>query len=160
MELYTKETLDGLNGQLKKRWLILAAVTIVLLGIFTWSLIIRYEHDDQLQWISMVSIALLGFFLVFWLDVICGPLLRYRRMIRDAMTGRQHEVTMPFARAEEDISVVDGVPCRGLIFLGEPDKHGTRDQLFYWDTEIPMPEFEPGKEYSLRYSGKLIIGLN
>ena len=157
--LYPDETILALNNQLKKRWLILGAVAAVLLGVFVWSLIIRYDYNDRLQWISVVAILLLGFFMVFWVDVICGPLLRYRTMIRTAVTGRKHTKTMPFVRAEEDISVVEGVPCRGLIFLGDPDKHGTRDQLLYWDQELPMPAFEAGKDYTLCYSGKLIVGI-
>ena len=160
MELYTEESLSGLRKQLRWRWLVLAAVAAVLLGVFTWSLIVRYDHDDQLQWVSMVSILLLGFFAVFWLDVVCGPLLRYRKMIRGALTGRQHTQTMPLARAEADISAVDGVPCRGLIFLGDPDKHGTRDQLLYWDNEIPLPAFEAGREYTVTYSGRIIVGIS
>ena len=155
--LYPDESLLSLNGQLKKRWLVLGAVAAVLLGVFVWSLVIRYDYDDRLQWISIAAVVLLGFFTIFWVDVICGPLFRYRSMIRTALTGRQHTKTMPFVRAEEDISVVDGVPFRGLIFLGDPDKHGTRDQLLYWDREIPMPAFTPGNDYTVRYSGRVIV---
>ena len=156
-ELYTEESVRVLNAQLKKRWIVLAAVAAVMLGLFVWTMIVRRETNDRLQWLSVASVIVLGFFSVFWIDVICGPLLRYRTMIRNAASGRRHTKTMPFVRAEEDVSVVDGVPRRGLIFLGDPDKHGTRDQLLYWDLEIPMPAFEAGKEYTVAYSGKSIV---
>ena len=59
---------------------------------------------------------------------------------------------------EEETSVVDGVACRVLIFLGKPDKHGTKEQQFYWDRELPLPAFNPGDEVTLKYTGRNIIG--
>ena len=158
--LYTEGMLQGLTKQLNRRWLVLGSVAAVLLGVFIWSLVIRYDYDDRLQWISVAAIVILGFFAVFWIDNMCGPLLRYRRVVRDALTGRRHTVTMPFVRTEDDLSVAEGIPCHGLIFLGEPDKHGTRDQLLYWDAEIPMPDLETGKEYTVGYCGKMIVEIS
>ena len=65
---------------------------------------------------------------------------------------------MEFKCAENDTSLVDGVPCRGLIFLGEPDKHGTRDQRYYWDLQLPLPDFRPGGRVTVKYTGRNIIG--
>ena len=53
---------------------------------------------------------------------------------------------------------MDGVACRSLIFLGQADKHGTREQRFYWDEEIPLPAFNPGDQVTLKYTGRTIIG--
>ena len=53
--------------------------------------------------------------------------------------------------------MVDGVSCRGLIFLGEPDKHGIREQRYYWDNQLPLPAFRPGEAITLKYTGKNII---
>ena len=53
--------------------------------------------------------------------------------------------------------MVDGVSYRSLVFLGDPDKHGTRERMFYWDSELPLPDFRPGQAVTIRYTGKMII---
>ena len=60
---------------------------------------------------------------------------------------------------EPDRSVVEGVACRSLIFLGDPDRHGSREMLLYWDQELPLPEMEAGRAYTVWYTGRNIIGI-
>ena len=59
---------------------------------------------------------------------------------------------------EAEPSLVDGVHCTGLILLGEPDKHGIREQRYYWDNELPLPAFNSGDQITIKYTGKNIIG--
>ena len=66
---------------------------------------------------------------------------------------------MDYVRTEPDRSVVDGVACSSLIFLGDPDKHGSREMLLYWDRELPDPDLEPGTVYTVTYTGRNIIGI-
>ena len=151
--LYTDESYVQIDRQLKRRLILLFAVVAVLLGIFVYAMVSRTE------WLAMVSASLAGCFAVFFADMFCAPLVRYRRLVRSAVSGRSHEQTMEFARLEPDTSVVDGVPCRSLIFLGDPDKHGSRDVLLYWDKELSLPELVPGNLYTVRFTGKNIIGI-
>jgi len=151
--LYTDDSYTQIDRQLKSRLLILYIVLAVFIGVFVYAMITRT------QWLAMVSACVAGCFAVFFADLYCAPLLRYRRLVRAALSGRSHEQLLEFARLEPDSSVVDGVSCRSLIFLGDPDKHGSREMLLYWDQEIPMPEMVPGKEYTVRYTGKNIIGI-
>ena len=152
--LYTESALEPVEKKLRARLAVLFAAAAVLLAVFIWALVNRVE------WAAMVSACVLGCFAVFWLDLLCKPLTQYRRMVRNALTGRRHDRTMEFARVEPDLSSVDGVSCRSLIFLGEPDKHGSRDMLLYWDREIPLPELEPGRFYTVGYTGRMIIALD
>ena len=152
--LYSEHTCDPVNQKLKFRLIILFSVAALLLAVFVWALIARIE------WLAMAAATLAGCFAVFFTDMLCMPLIRYRRMVRNALTGRRREKTMEFARLEPDLSSVDGVSCRNLIFLGDPDKHGTRDMLLYWDREIPLPELEPGVFYTVQYTGKTITALD
>ena len=79
--------------------------------------------------------------------------------IRSALNGRNHEKAMEYVRTEPDRSVVDGVACSSMIFLGDPDKHGSREMLLYWDRELPVPDLEPGTVYTVKYTGRNIIGI-
>ena len=152
--LYNDQSLTVLNRKLKTRLMVLLAVSVVLLGLLIWAMIARIE------WLAMVAACLAGCFAVFFADLFCAPLIRYRRLVRAALSGRHHEKALEFCRTEPDPSVVDGVPCRSLIFLGDADKHGSREMLLYWDQSIPLPDLEAGREYTVTYTGKNIIGMD
>lgn len=151
-DLYSEKDYAEISSQLKKRYLILGIVCAVFLALFIFAMIKRIE------WLAMVSLILCFSTAVFVIDLLCLPLIRYRRLIAAALTGRTHTEAYEFEQLEEEISVVDGVRCRGMIFLGAPDKHGTREQRFYWDLERPLPAFQPGQQVTLKYTGRNIIG--
>ena len=152
-ELYSEKDVEQLSGQLKKRWILIGAVLMVFLAVIVASMILR------IQWLTMVSVFLFGAFAIFFFFLFCLPLRRYRRLLVSALTGRTHTGVFEFEKQEPEASMVEGVSCRGLLFLGEPDKHGTREQRFYWDARLPVPDFRPGEQVTLKYTGKNIVGL-
>ena len=142
-DLYSEKDSEQISSQLKKRYILLGCILAVILAGFVVSMIIRVE------WLSVVMfILLLAGWALGWLSVL----------IVSALHGRTHTETLEYEKAEDDTSVVDGVLCRGLLFLGSPDKHGTREQRFYWDEEIPLPAFVPGSQVTLKYTGRNITG--
>ena len=152
-ELYSAEMLASLNGKLKKRWILVGIISALLLAGFVWSVAIRVE------WLSIALLALLGVFLIFFIEMFCRPLLDYRKLVVTALSGRSHDRVMEYVRTEPDTSSVDGVSCISLIFLGDADKHGSREQLLYWDEEIPLPALREGQSYAVRFTGRNIIGI-
>ena len=151
-ELYSEKDIEQISSQLKKRYILLGFILSVILAGFVVSLVIRVE------WLSVVVFILFLAVAVFWIEMFCLPLHRYKKLIVSALHVRTHTETLEYEKTEDDTSVVDGVSCRGLIFLGAPDKHGTREQRFYWDEEIPLPAFAPGSQVTLKYTGRNIIG--
>ena len=151
-DLYSEKDLQEISAQLKKRYILLGCGLAVFLALFIFSMVIRME------WLSMVSVFLFCSLAVFVIEMFCLPLHRYKKLITAALTGRTHIETLEYKETEAETSVVDGVTCLGVIFLGAPDKHGTREQRFYWDKEIPLPAFNPGDQVTLKYTGRNIIG--
>ena len=151
-ELYSEKDYQQISSQLKKRCLVLGIVLAALLAVFIVSL------ANRVEWLSIASLFLLCAAAIFIIDLFCLPLVRYRKLIRSALSGRTHTATLEFERLEEKTSMVDGVRCRELLFLGEPDKHGTREQRYYWDDELPLPDFHAGDQVTLKYTGANIIG--
>ena len=151
-ELYSEKDIEQITSQLKKRYILLGCVLAVILASFIASMTVRIE------WLSMVLFILFCAVAVFVIEMFCVPLHRYKKLIVSALRGRTHTETLEYEKAEDDTSVVDGVLCRGLLFLGSPDKHGTREQRFYWDEEIPLPAFVPGSQVTLKYTGRNITG--
>ena len=151
-DLYSEKDSEQISSQLKKRYILLGCILAVILAGFVVSMIIRVE------WLSVVMFILFLAVAVFVIEMFCIPLHRYKKLIVSALHGRAHSETLEYEKAEDDTSVVDGVLCRGLLFLGSPDKHGTREQRFYWDEEIPLPAFVPGSQVTLKYTGRNITG--
>ena len=151
-DLYSEKDYGQVSAQLKKRYFALGAVLAVLLALFVVSMILRVE------WLSIVLLILFCSVAVFVIEMFCIPLHRYKKLVSSALTGRTHVEDFEYESTEAEPSVVDGVPCHGLIFLGEPDKHGIRARRFYWDREIPLPAFNPGDRITLKYTGRTIIG--
>ena len=151
-ELYTEKDIEKISSQLKKRYLLLGAGMAVLLAVFVFSMIVRWE------WLSIGSLFLFFALAVFVIELCCLPLHRYRKLMTAALTGRTHTETLQFERLEEDPSMVDGVRCLGMIFLGAPGRHGEQEQRFYWDSELPLPGFTAGDIITLKYTGRNIIG--
>ena len=151
-DLYSEKDLQEISVQLKKRYIFLGCGLAVILALFVYSMVIR------LEWLSMVSVFLFCSLAVFVIEMFCLPLHRYKKLIIAALTGRTHTETLEYKETESELSVIDGVTCLGLIFLGQPDKHGIREQRFYWDREIPLPAFTAGSQVTLKYTGRNIIG--
>ena len=149
-ELYTQQTLDALRAQIRKRRMALLFPLLVLAGVLVFSCVQRIE------WLSVVSSILICFLLVFAVEMFFRPLRAYEKLLEAALHGRSHEGDFVFSHAEPEVSVVDGVSCLSLIFLGDPDKHGTREQMFYWDRELSLPAFQKGQNVRLRYTGTMI----
>ena len=151
-DLYSEKDLQRLSARLKKRYFLLGVLLAVLAAAYVVSML------NRIEWLSMVLFFLFCAAAVFVIELFCLPLHRYKKLVTAALTGRNHTETLEYKETEAETSVVDGVPCRGLIFLGNPDKHGSREQRFYWDGVIPLPAFTPGDQVTLKYTGRSIIG--
>ena len=81
-ELYTPSDLHSISSQLKKRYIILGIVLAVILAVFVYSMIIR------LEWLSIISFALIFAVAAFVIDLFCKPLHRYKKLISSALSGR------------------------------------------------------------------------
>ncbi len=151
-DLYSEKDCQQIAAQLKKRYLLLGCALAVFLALIVVSVIVRVE------WLTIVLVFLFFSLAVFVIELFCLPLHRYKKLVVSALTGRSHIETMEYKCMESETSIVDGVSCRGIVFLGEPDKHGTREQRFYWDEELPLPVFREGDQVTLKYTGRTIIG--
>lgn len=151
-DLYTENDLASLRAQIRRRIKIMLIPCVLLLASGIFFFIVRVEFA------ASASFVLLAFILIFTLEFLCRPLRCYAKHIDAALHGRTHEISVIYQNTETQPSVVDGVSFLSMIFLGEPDKHGIRETMFYWDQELPLPDFKPDDKVMLKYYDKNIIG--
>lgn len=150
--LYTENILNGLRRQIHRRFLFLLSLFIIFSLIFACILIFMDDHKlNRPELLSTLVLILFLSVLIFLYENMIRPLRDYARHVETSIHGRSHQVTVLFDHQNNEESKVDGVLFFDLIFLGEADKHGDRERLFYWDAEIPVPEFSPGQEVTLLY---------
>ncbi len=154
--LYSEADYEAIRAQLKKRLLALGGVLAVFLAAVIWTLVLDNHKENRPEVLTTVFAVLGGFVLIFGWDMLIRPLRCYEKHLAGALHGRSHETVMEFSRRNEELSVVEGVTYRDLIFLGEPDKHGDRERLFYWDAQLPDPPFTPGQQVTLSYYDRFI----
>ena len=157
-ELYSEQDLQNIQGQLKKRGIVMLIVSILFIGLLVATLLSDNHRENRPEALATVITMLLGFFLIFSWDLFIRPLRCYRKHLQAALHGRGHEVTVEFSRDDASSSVVDGVTFRDLIFLGDADKHGDRDRLFYWDAQLDTPPFKKGDMVLVRYYDRFMTG--
>ncbi len=156
--LYSEQKWNDIRAQLNRRQAVLLGIMIALLGGIVWFLATENHKDHRPEIQVTLLVILLCASVIFFYDVFLRPLRAYARHVDSSLHGRAHEVTVVFDHVNEEESLVDGVSYRDLIFLGEADKHGDRERMFYWDSELPLPSFSRGQEVTLRYFDKFITG--
>lgn len=156
--LYSEQDLLSLNGQIRRRRIVFLAVFLVLLALIVLAVLQDDGKQNRPELLVSVLVIFTGCFAVFFYDLMLRPLRSYFLHVDRALHGRSHEEGFVFDRINDDVSLVDGVAYRDLIFLGEPDKHGDRERMFYWDSELPLPAFEKGQQVFLHYYDRFITG--
>ena len=98
-DLYSENDLFSLSSQLKKRYALLGVILAVILGLFIYSMIIRVE------WLSVVLFALLCAVAVFFIELFCLPLHRYKKLVQSALKGRTHTDKLIYDHAAPEHSM-------------------------------------------------------
>ena len=101
--------------------------------------------DEALKVYAIIACILAVCILIFGLSFMVRPLLSYRNHIRTALFGRAREATYRYLHLEPDLSVIDGITFRSLVFEGEPDRHGIAEHMFYWDVLKEIPDLSEGE---------------
>lgn len=156
--LYTEQDLASLRGQIRRRFFFLSAVLLAGLILIAVTLMMDNHKTNRPELLTALAVILTGAAVIFVSDMLIRPLKAYEKFMDHALHGRVHQASVIFDHMTSDVSVVDGVRFRDMVFLGDADKHGDRDRLFYWDQELSLPSFDPGQEVTLCYFDRFITG--
>jgi len=151
--LYTQTNLDTIRAQQKRRWMAVGIPAAALLIGMIVCFILRIE------WATALCTALGGGLLIAGWDLFIRPLKCYERHLKAALHGRKAETTLAFASIDHDESIVDGVRYFSFMVTDYDKKGKPFDCLFYYDAELPLPDYQPGEMLRITYYDKMICGL-
>ncbi len=156
--LYSEENLHAIRAQLKKRLAVLGVLSVAFIALIVWTLILDNHKENRPELWTTLAVMFWGFTLIFGWDLFCRPLSRYARHLDTALHGRNHEAVLEYSGQSADVSLVEGISCRDLLFLGDADKHGDRDRMLYWDCEMKDPPFQEGEQVRVQYYDRFLTG--
>ena len=156
--LYTEQDLSSLKKQIARREAVAFSVLAVFVAGIIAVLIMDNRRENRPELLTTLLVIFSGASFIFLWEMLVRPLISYERHIEQALHGRTHEITVQFDHFGKEDSLIERISYRDLYFLGDPDKHGEKTQMFYWDLTHPLPDFTPGQEVSLVYYDRYIVG--
>lgn len=165
--LYTEQEISDLTARINRRRIITYILSVPFFALFVYFFAMHLRvtvtdpgpiPDNTLKILAAIAAILGSFVLIFGLTFCVKPLKSYRAHITNSLHGRCHDVTYRFKAVEPDLSVIDHITFRSVVFDGEPDRHGITEHMFYWDNLKELPDFVPGEDVNIRYYDRFICG--
>lgn len=137
--MYTEQDFRDIQAQIKKRLLLLAIPTALLLAGIVVSLVFR------IQALTIVLTAVLGCMWIFCYGLLLAPLRAYERHLDDVLHGITRTTTGAFKEMEEQVVDRDGVKYYPMMLNVGSMEDEADDRLFYYDANLPRPDWKPGE---------------
>lgn len=149
--MYTETDVLDLSNQLKRRvlsWLMPEA--LLLAGVIV-------SLTKRIEWLSSLLFAILCVMILFSLSLTILPVSRYRAFLRSALTGHTTRSVAEFASFGENMVVREGVRFIRVTMRVDSVKEELDKRQYYWDANLPKPEWKAGDRISLRSFERQIV---
>ena len=150
--MYSKQDVLDADRQYRRAVLLwLIPETLLLLGV-------AVSFVYRIEWLTILLSFLLGAALVFSLNLYVLPVRRYREYLNMALTGKTRRSVAAFKSFSDQIAVREGVRFYPVIMhVGNP-RFEMDERQFFWDINLPRPEWKEGDKIALLSHEKLIVG--
>lgn len=150
--MYQESDLIAIKRQLNRRILLWLIPEVLLLGLVVYSFIIRVE------WLTSLLFALLFMVILFSITMTLLPLRRYLHFLNNALHGRNRTDTAAFDTIEPETVVREGVRCHPITMRADTLKEELDERSYYWDANLPLPDWQQGEYITLRSHEKMVTG--
>ena len=116
--MYSERDMQEINGRIRKNWLVLAPILVVLLAAYVYGL------EASVRWVSMAAGALLVVAACYGLLAYLVPNYRYRGFLIDMAQGLSRDVKGTVVEIADAAEFQDGamvLPVRVLLASGEAE---------------------------------------
>ena len=148
--LYTEQDYADIRAQIKRRMLALGIPAVLMLAVVIVSFIFR------IRWLTIGLSVVLGVWCIFGYGMLLYPVIAYGRHLDEVLHGRVRSATGAFKEMEEQAVMRDGVAYYPLmISVGDMD-NPEDDRLFYYDANLPRPDWKQGDMLTLTAHDKAL----
>lgn len=137
-KVYTQDDLLSIKRQKTKRMVLVAIPAVLLFAGVIVSFIFRVKY------VTMGLSVVLGAYIIFFYELFVAPVAAYQKHIDNALNGRTRSLTGAFKEMESTAVMREGVRYYPLLLnVGDMDSPED-DRLFYYDCNLPLPEWKTG----------------
>lgn len=149
--MYSSQNVKDITSQLQKRIFLLAIPLVLLLAGVVASILHR------VQWLTILLFILCCFVLIFCWGLFLSPLQKYRKFLQSAVHGQNRTMEGYFKRFVDEKSERDGVYFVPLFINISNSDEEEDDRLFYFDANLPLPDWNVGEKLSITSQDKAVI---
>ena len=149
--MYSSQNVTDITSQLRKRTFLLAIPLVLLLAGVVASILYR------VQWLTILLFILCCFVLIFCWGLFLSPLHQYRKFLQSAIHGQNRTMEGYFKRFVDEKSERDGVYFIPLFINISNSDEEEDDRLFYFDANLPLPDWKVGEKLSITSQDKAVI---
>ncbi len=149
--MYSSQNVTDITSQLRKRTFLLAIPLVLLLAGVVASILHR------VQWLTILLFILCCFVLIFCWGLFLSPLHQYRKFLQSAIHGQNRTMEGYFKRFVDEKSERDGVYFIPLFINISNSDEEEDDRLFYFDANLPLPDWKVGEKLSITSQDKAVI---
>ena len=137
--MYTEQDYQDVRRQLHFRALVMGLPALLLLAGVVVSFVFR------IRWLTTGLSLLLGAGCIFGCGLFLSPVLAYSRHLDEVLHGRVRSTTGAFKEMEDQTVLRDGVRYYPLLISVGDMQNPEDDRLFYYDANLPRPDWKPGE---------------
>ncbi|MGI6215614.1 MAG: hypothetical protein ACOYIT_07045 [Christensenellales bacterium] len=149
--MYTQENLSDIESQLKRRLMACALPAAALLALFIYSLVIRVE------WLSYFLSMLLCFYIIFAWGIFISPVRSYKKFIYNMLYLKNRNTQGHFKGFIDVPTKREGVLFTPFFINIGNMENEEDDRLFYYDSNLPLPDWQPGDKLSITSHDKSTV---
>lgn len=150
--MYQETDLQSIRQQMHRRILIWLIPEAALLALVVYSFILRIE------WLTSLLFALLLAVILFSVTLFILPVRRYLHFVMNALHGRNRVDTAAFDTVDAETVVREGVRCHPITMRADTIKEELDERSYYWDANLPLPDWQKGEYIRLRSHEKMVTG--
>lgn len=148
--MYTTQNIEDVTRQLRKRTLLLLAPVMLLLAALALSFVSR------VQWLSAALLSLMAIILIAGLHLFILPVRKYRDFLKAAAHGKTRRDELAFQAVEAVPVLREGIKVYPVMMLAEHTKEGLEERQYYYDANLPLPDWKRGERLALTSHERLI----
>lgn len=111
-------------------------------------------------WLAVLGAILIGWTLIFLLEMKLLPAVRYDRFLRAMQSGLRRKTAGMLVHVEDDLSYEDGLWMRRVLINVHEDGGPEGERLFFLDAAKPVPEALMGKDVILTSFDRYIVEIS
>lgn len=149
--MYTPQHVKDISAQFNRRAALMAIPTLFFIAAIVYSI------AQRIQWLTIFLFIAMCFVILFYWGLFLSPLQKYKKHLISVLYGQNRTTEGYFKHFLQESSDRDGVLFVPL-YINISNTHDEEDdRLFYYDYNLPLPDWKEGEKLSITSQDKAVV---